>query len=292
MKNITFIEANEVREFINDLFVTPEFKNALNEHPFFEDFLIKLEAKPLFTYDYHDDKERNHLTSFFRFLAKRNYENEYVQDLYYFHELTHMIHYDVNNYSKESDFNQWMNHLSDNELFSSLWSECFIYAVVPHIENKAFPIKWMNRFLENKDNHEEMKYFLMYKKHHWTSNENDWSGPLKDIILARKEIRNIDFDPKDAEEEWIYHYNKVRDKWLLKWESCFQNINAALSSLDNYQPQENKVLVFNNVEEMSQYPWKSQKMKNFVELIQMNQENNILCASVLKKAIKPHMKIG
>ncbi len=301
MKNITIIQPEKIQEKISNLFITKEFKLMIKDEmhqkdSFFHEFFHALSNKPIFLYEYSDDIERNHLTSFFRFLAKREYENPYIQDLYYFHELMHMAHYDKNQFFKEKDFSQWTQKLSDNELFSSLFSECFIYYIIPEIENKAFDKKWMNQFLEEDKNKE---YLIDRQFHHFlvnsqefienkkinlfTTEKDSWPQSIQRIIDARNDIRRADFIVKNEEEEWIFHYNRLRDKWLLKWETHFENINHGLKFLDNYHACPEDKSFFSQADDFFEHQFHSKQLNQMKNLFSAGLQQDILFFDVIKK---------
>lgn len=119
------------------LFVTPEFK----ESPWVQELCAKVGE----AWVTEDELAPGHFGTYFGAMGVREYENEYVQDLYYLHELTHVR---TLTYDPASSWIAWAKRAIDSELEASLTSECFAYLHIPGLREKAFPhVIWVDRFL-------------------------------------------------------------------------------------------------------------------------------------------------
>lgn len=252
MKNIKIIEKNAVDEFIFNLWRSEEFKTLHKENLFFRDLLNQIKKAPLYFYDISHPQGRNHLTSIFRCIPYRHYDNEYINDLYYLHEICHCAQYVPN---ESNDYKQWSEKLSINELYSSLVSEVFIYFFAPSLLTKTFSPLWVELFVKeviNNPMYEQSKYGLFYHLQddmsliNGTENSNEiqnifnlnginnYPQNIKKIIQRRQYLRGLTCaDNLSPAEKIIVNYNNSHKKWLLLWEKHYLKIDIALNLLMN-----------------------------------------------------------
>lgn len=226
MIKYTTISEQNFDEFWNNVWSSDEFKNSLN-HPFFVQLKNELRKYPFFIFNYTHDKQYYHLTSHLRVIAKRNYSNPIIQDLYYLHELSHCVEFHGEDFSS---FDEWSNHLDNNELYASLISEAFVYFFIPSIRDKTFNPLWVNSFISpSVDNFSgcDFKQWNMMS----FSNLQDWPPIMQHIIQQRLNLRGQQISDNTPEaEKSIIQYNLPRKNWLPLWQPHFSKINALLSS--------------------------------------------------------------
>ncbi len=235
MKNITIINKENIESHILSLWSTDEFKRLHQNHIFFQQLLSELKKRELFFFNTTHPQQKNHLTSIFNFIAYREYENKYIQDLYYFHELVHCAHYNkfVNPYLP---YTEWQKKISYNEMFASLFSEVFIYFFEPNLLDKSFPNLWIHQFLDFNQNFEEFTQLPfnteIEKQHiHYLCQEDNFfslldnfhkNATLFDIFMRRIHLRNLSTDSPEfsylsESEKTIVLYNKSHKRWLNNW---------------------------------------------------------------------------
>jgi hypothetical protein len=90
-----------------------------------------------------------HFGTYFGATQRRSYDNPYVSDLYWLHELTHVrtLKYDAGR-----SWLQWSRDMIASELEASLVSECWAYVHIPNLRSKTFKHEiWIDRFLSSDD---------------------------------------------------------------------------------------------------------------------------------------------
>lgn len=90
-----------------------------------------------------------HFGTYIGATQRRSYDDPYVSDLYWLHELTHVANltYDANR-----SWLQWSRSIIASELEASLVSECWAYVHIPNLRAKTFRHEiWIDRFLTDQD---------------------------------------------------------------------------------------------------------------------------------------------
>jgi len=139
-KIITFKSSEECLEHIRSLWATDLFQKS----EYIDEISMKVsDTVPVF-YDFDEEFERSHFTPWFGAVAYREYENKYIQDLYYFHEYYHIV---TMTYDSDCLWTDWYTKMMLNELNASINSEVMIYSKIPGLREKTFtnPI-WADRF--------------------------------------------------------------------------------------------------------------------------------------------------
>jgi hypothetical protein len=247
LKNIKIIYSGNIKQFLfENIWSSDIFKNLHVSPGSIVDLLIKkISDAPIFFYEMSDEKlERNNLTSFVRFIAYRKYDNPYINDLYYFHELMHLA-----TYRREEglSFQDWQSNMSENELLASLYSEAFIYILYPSLIGKTFENLWVKRFIDsnlqniqplniklNLNEESDQAWLDLYindKIDFFDVNKVNWSQQMNTIIDERVKLRKTSLtDNLDITQKEIVKYNDLRERWLPKWEVYYQDINKYLNS--------------------------------------------------------------
>ncbi len=244
MKNIQTVHPNEMEDFFASFWKSQEFKQLQKNNPYFKVWLNKLKEAPIFFFDLSHEKGKYHLTSHLRLIARREYSNNYMNDLYYMHELTHCAEFEA---SEDIDYTNWKNKLNDNELYASIVSEVFVYYFCPSMIGKTFNPLWAKRFYDkdvvNPEYHKDSFGFFIkdseigYKENSDFSFLNFkspelWPESIQNIIYRRKKLRAlINSDNLGADEATIIEYNIPRYKWIEKWKPHYLNIDRLLMSL-------------------------------------------------------------
>jgi hypothetical protein len=215
MKNLEVVRKENVEHLLSGIWQTDIFKCLSQTHPYFKALSKRLSSGHIAFYEATTSKQKNHLTSHARLIAKREYENKYVQDLYYLHELTHAAHFDV----KRVFVFGLPNALSENELFASMMSEAFIYFFAPELMGKTFNPLWAENFKANLNPslHERVACF---SEEEWFIFGEHWPGVFQEAIARRLALRE-GVQPQWPGEDVIVNYNSKREPWLLRWSGAW-----------------------------------------------------------------------
>lgn len=239
MKNIITVLPHQIEHHLNNLWRTKEFKFLQKNHPFFKKFTQQLQKAPVYFFDNKNEKGKYHLSSHMRLIANRLYDDNYMHDLYYFHELLHCAEFEA---QKQINYQQWKNKLNENELFASVVSEVLIYYMMPQLIGKTFDPLWAEIFYKDDSNfyHKKDDYgFFIHddEKPHYNpmnfKNIHTWPQSIQRIHKRRNELRCIS-ETNDVQlqaEKSIVLYNKPREKWLEAWRPHYKKINSLLFNL-------------------------------------------------------------
>ncbi len=213
MKNIQCYARKELVNYVGSLWKTDEFKNAHNDpnSPIRKCVDAVAKQGPLWFYDMSDPIERTQFSSWWRHVQRRHYDIPAVTDLYYFHELTHILHHRTSDHKCELlQPDGWRNCVFGEEMEASMESEVYVYWYLPTLRAKTFPFEiWADRIPVPTEKIEATKY---------------------DARVERVRIfREPNFD--DAIEMSIHKYNIQNEIWCNYWSEQCIKINYHLRSL-------------------------------------------------------------
>jgi hypothetical protein len=140
MKNIlAFDKRTDCLDFIfSELITNYEFHNN-NFYRGLIDWIVDNRA-PIF-YEANLEYEYSHFTQYFNFiLIRHNYENSYLQSMYYLHDFMHMIFNNPippNKYSLE----KFTKIAIENEFYASNETEILIYYRIPELREKTIDVE-------------------------------------------------------------------------------------------------------------------------------------------------------
>lgn len=243
----------EYREYIKSTII----KNDIwYQNPFYKwviDFVID-HRSPLF-YEQSFDFEKPHFTQYRNFSIIRNYENEYLSDMYYLHDFVHML-FEYPQHVKNHSLLSFYEKLVLNEQIASNETEIYTYCRLPQIREKTFPHKifydvlkehnaenisfeellWMRMVIAKmgyckvnwKEVHDETTEFIAK---FWKNNilwsemryENYPDCELERASHTYLSLNNYDVvcqEYKSIEDEERYRYNiltNCRNLWILLW---------------------------------------------------------------------------
>lgn len=211
MKNEVFVPKSQVYNVVHRLWKTDLFKRLHKESGSVVNLLVKeLEKKSFTLFDYTSEIERKHMLLWFYHVGRREYENPYIQDLFYFHEFYHLVSFSE---KKHTDFNEFKEVMWDNELKASLMSEVFIYFFVPELRDKTFSQRiWFDDlkemfWYENIIIDKEMFNFEKLPK-------------IFNLIKERRLMLRNDIETDLETENLVKNYN-IKDIWFEKWREDF-----------------------------------------------------------------------
>jgi hypothetical protein len=246
MQNIKIIEPEHMEDFFDSLWQSHEFKLLQKNHPFFLALLEHAKKAPIFLYDLSFPQGKYHLTSHMRLICTRPYDNAYMHDLYYFHEICHCLEFKPSLYG---NYSNWKYKIEENELYASIVSEVLIYYMAPSLIGKTFNPLWANKFYSQDIGNalltvdkfgffvnQNEQYYLEQSDFDLFSFEDPtlWPKSIQNIIERRKFLRTFNDDSQLSDDEKIIvAYNIPRNKWIEKWENHYKKIDLSLIQLIN-----------------------------------------------------------
>lgn len=204
---------NERNEFFDGLWSTDLFKALVkSKHPVISMIRENYIKYPRYYYNMQNrDQERAAFTSWYNVLSLKNYENKYIQDLYYFHELMHIS---TMTYESHLDFTSWSLKMRNNEILASMNSEVFIYFYSPEYRKHTFKEEiWADRFLNN-------PYYLNLGKTNLTQLA---------IELTAKRTEAYD-KPKDPVEDILSYFRKFSHLYYDVWKDHYKELESVLNA--------------------------------------------------------------
>jgi hypothetical protein len=190
------IEAIPVR----DLFTTDLFKKAFEPGNWLANF-FKDTPDALIT---EQKLPPGHFGTYFGCTPKREYDNPYVKDLYYLHEMTHwkMFKSRPNGYNPNRSFLEWSRWILQVEMEASLMSECFAYFKMPELRQHTFTHRiWADKYLP----------FDSYRQ------------TLDDVRDERVRAMTNP-DPFDFLEQQIHNYVQQNWAWIRIWAPTYKKV--------------------------------------------------------------------
>ena len=206
------LETQEERlNFFENLWSTDLFKIFIrSENPVVQMIKRNYIKYPRYYYYMQDrDKERAAFTSWYNVLSLKKYENSYIQDLYYFHELTHIA---TMTYEPDLDFKSWCIKMRNNEVLASMNSEVLIYFYIPEYRQYTFKEEiWVDRFL-NKDYYKSLA-------------NQDLAQLAIDLTSKRA---NAYENPKDAVEQILSDFRQFSHLYYNVWKKHYVELETVL----------------------------------------------------------------
>lgn len=135
MKNLVVYTHFQIDKFLNSVFKTELFKSLAKTPGSCQGVFDKLRERPVITYEPTSPLEKNHFTSWMGLIQIRHYDNDYMNDLYYLHELAHWA---TMQYGECKDLAQFHEKMARNELFAATLSEVYIYFEAIGLRDKVF----------------------------------------------------------------------------------------------------------------------------------------------------------
>lgn len=155
------IKPENVGEYLQDTMKTPEFKRLIKSSEVNPTTVIQHRLNPLFkknllTFQYSNRRlEKNHFTTWMGAIQRREYDNDYIHDLYWLHELCHWANA---KYDSSLSISQWHKKMSNEETEAAIISEAYIYMEIDSLREKTFDFEiWVDRFIGNKPSFEAMR---------------------------------------------------------------------------------------------------------------------------------------
>jgi hypothetical protein len=177
---------------------------------------------PIITFESDDyEFEKSHFTSWMGLTQLRTYNNLYIQDLYYLHELLHSA---TMKYGTCKNLAEFHRKMSLNELLVATFTEVYIYELIPSLraETFNFPIWWDNRDLTEKGDLSWMGASLWAE---W-ADLGLFSSQLDPFINVASIRKNAIMhpDPYDLCDMQISVYSTQNYDWTMMWEASWREV--------------------------------------------------------------------
>lgn len=203
MKNLTVYKTKEeILNFCSSLWATTEFKESFKKQEYIGKLCDLFASRPRIVIEMTDSSlEHPHFYSWLNILSKRVYNNPYIQDLYYLHEIYHMA---TMTYDPNLNYTKWADKMIENELMASLNSEVLVYKHLPIREKSfSFPI-WFDSLVED---------------------------DFKDTAaLAQKRVFAMN-NPKNKVEDQLSSYREGNELWVEIWRDAYPEVEGRVKSL-------------------------------------------------------------
>lgn len=199
----------------SQLFLTDDFKRS--------DWIAALCGRVGAVWTVADVMPPGHFGTYFGATQRRTYQNPWIHDLYWLHELTHA---DTLTYDTARSSLDWQRNVIDSELEASLTSECYAYLRIPGLREKTFVHEiWIDRFIKGRK-------------------IQDHDIPALEEKIREKRIRAVNAPMiNDLLEAQIHNYYAQNDAWCRIWSgpceeppnpqrAVFRVVEAHMSSPD------------------------------------------------------------
>ncbi len=210
MKNLIHVNTCDVKDYTNSLWVSDIFKQS---NDWLNDQLEVFAKSPRFFCDMSDEVERSHFSTWWNVITHRVYDNPYIQDLYYLHEI---IHANTMPYVKDMSFLAFGNKMRRNELEASVFSEMLVYFHQPDLREYTFDKEiYVDRFLTD-------PYLKM-----WKSNKT----MLINLLTTMRHNVMVEHYPSrlDEVQRWINKFSKQNDSFADVWMNYYDIIENHMS---------------------------------------------------------------
>lgn len=145
-----------------------------------------------------------HFGTYFGATQVRRYDNPYIADLYWLHELTHVV---TLTYEPKRSWLQWSRDNIASELEASLASECYAYLRIPGLRRLTFRHEiWVDRFLPQEGSLPQGEVLLSDKG-------ADDEGRIR--LERHRALSAPQFN--DFLEAQIHNYYKQNHEWCRIW---------------------------------------------------------------------------
>jgi hypothetical protein len=204
MKTLTILDTPErVHAYCRSLWRTDLFR-ASHDAPdgYIRTLITAWSAVPRCFADMDDPwTEKAHFSPWWNVIARRDYANPAIHDLFYLHEIAHCVHM---TYDGSMTFEPWLAKMIENEARASLESEVLVYGALPGLRAMTFPHEiWADRFLGDR--------------------------PLNPAILLAERLRAVT-TPRDDVERQLSLFGAQNRAWGEIWRTSYPIVESQMAS--------------------------------------------------------------
>lgn len=224
-----YLTKKESQSFLKSVFSSDLFKKQIEKNDSaLNKIILEASKYPISIYQMKDlDFERSNFTSWVRCLSLKNYENIYIQDLYYLHEILHIA---TMTFLKNDDFDLWCQKMSSNEARVSLFTEVLVYFEIPELRPNSFKDKiWADYFLTPEN-------ISLYKE-----------NPSKIIKRIYKQRLKAYKNPQNKEEEQIAYWGKRNSVFFNVWKNDYLKVEKSMASFLTEPKEVNQIKILKNL---------------------------------------------
>lgn len=253
MKNLVLLASqSDIHQACYELLQSPVIQKSYEVRGVVFNVIDEYARLPRIIFDYTDHSlERGHFNSYWGTLARRDYGDALaISDLYYLHEMKHQ---NVANYQHEQAESIWINRMSREEAYVSVFTELLIYFELPDLRKKVqFPgwVIWADRFLSDEVKIYEWKENRMIRR-----NPNLGKNPKNsDLFMQDRELfitfaierrGSIMYTPHpellDPQEKAIHSYGLNNFAWSDIWRSVRHRVEDAMLILESASKVDRKI---------------------------------------------------
>ncbi len=183
------------------------------KHNFVSQIVDNFAKLPRFVFDMsHERLEWAHFSTWWGGIPNRKYDNPYIHDLYWIHEMAHagsMV------YVPDMTFENFVRKMTDNELYASVVSEVQAYFEIPELREVSFKHEiYADRFLSDKS------FCSRYK--------NDPELTFEEMKVRRRDTM-MDPNPTCPADFWIHRFYTQNAAWAACWAHSYNKIEATMA---------------------------------------------------------------
>lgn len=231
MQNVKrFYTKTQVHDFILGVWKTDLFRHlhqdglhhALHyrdgeDHNFVSKIVDDYAALPRFTFDMSNERiEWAHFSTWWGGIPQRSYDNPYIHDLYWIHEMAHagnMV------FMPDMNLENFGRKMTDNELHASVVSEVQVYFEIPQLRELSFGhLIYADRFLKDAN-------FVARYKH------NPRMG-FEEMKVQRRNTM-MDSTTLNISDKWIHRFYMQNAAWVACWAHSYNKVETAMSIFRN-----------------------------------------------------------
>ncbi|MBI1327830.1 MAG: hypothetical protein GC136_09340 [Alphaproteobacteria bacterium] len=215
MKNIEVLYTpEEIHQYMYARWKTPLFRDSHLRGGFVHEIVEAFARYPKAFFDPTDaTAEKAHFSPWWGMIQNREYDNDFVHDLYLLHEIKHagkII------YISDLCFDGFARKMQDSEDDASVYSEIISYFAMPGLRSHtatAFGggVIYADRFLQDPHYH---KFWEANPKH-----------MIDEIFLHRRNTM-LKGKANDPAEAWIQSFNSSNEKWREIWRQRYNEVEA------------------------------------------------------------------
>jgi hypothetical protein len=206
------VERQDIHEYVSSLWKTDIFRDEHDRHNGVIRKLVEQFAyvPRVFAHSSNDHLERSHFSTWWNVIMLRDdYENPYVSDLYYAHEIFHAANMPYLPGIGKVAFDEKMQR---NELEASTFSEIELYFQMPGLRERSFPYPiYADRFLED----EAIRIL-------WSKNREVAVETLRtirrDVMMSKPE------HTMDLTERWIRRFAEQNAIYSITWSDRYGEV--------------------------------------------------------------------
>lgn len=213
---VSLTTRKEVHDFVRSLFKSDSFQESYDSKGFIYEQVDRFAYMPrFFAETSNDELERAHFSTWWNVIILREYDNPYIQDLYYLHEMAHAA---TMPYTEQAPgraaFDEKMQR---NELEASVLSEIAVYFELPELRKRSFDHAiYADQFLE-------VPHYHRLWEHNKVVALETMRTARRDIMVGRNE------NDLDLAERWIRKFAEQNAAYSVVWSERYHEVEEQMA---------------------------------------------------------------